>query len=178
MLLISSLAGSIHCSAFVIRQFQGTHTLFGNPNANEIFALQHAADIFTRKEFFRLRAIKPKSNVFSYPNMKSSVDHRSKRVVRKLVCENWLEFYSLEGPQHACDFQRLCSMLFNEMNCAALLFGIIFLCSQLRRGSFIGFLHTPGRRFLALLAHQDASTTPTWAVADGPHLDDTTPLRC
>ena len=109
--------------------------------------------------------------------MKSSADHRSKRVVRRLVCEVWIEFYSLDGPQHSVEIQRVCSILFNEMYIAVLVFVVFLLCSQLRRGSFIGFLHSSGHRLLALLAYQDACTTPTWAVADGPHLGDTTLLR-
>ena len=90
--------------------------------------LQHSADIFTRKEFFRLRAIQPRIKVFSYQNMKSAVDNRSKRVVRRLVCEDWNAFYSLESPQHSVEIQRLCSTFFNEISFAALVV-VVFCCA-------------------------------------------------
>ena len=60
--------------------------------------------------------------------MKSAVDPRSKRVVRRLVCEDWTEFYKLEDPKHFGEIQRWCSIFFNEMYVAAFVF-VVFCCA-------------------------------------------------
>ena len=85
--LVGLLAGWIYpllclCHPPTLRY---THAIRESTRERDI-RFQLSADIFTRKEFFELRAIEPRIKVFSYLNMKSSADHRSKRVVRRLVC--------------------------------------------------------------------------------------------
>ena len=81
--------------------------------------------------------------------------------------------FTVWKAQHSVEIQRWCNILFNEMYFEALVF-VVFCCAA----SFAAALSC--RRFPALLAHQDVfvSTTPTWAVADGLHLHDTTLQRC
>ena len=127
--LVGLLAGWIYplfclCHPPTLRY---THAIRESKRERDI-RLQHSADIFTRKNALRLQAIQPRIKVFSYHNMKSAVDPRSKRVVRRLVCEDWTEFYKLEDPKHFGEIQRWCSIFFNEMYVAAFVF-VVFCCA-------------------------------------------------
>ena len=127
--LVVSLAGWIHPLLGLCHPRCLRYTIAIKESKRERdLRLQHSADIFTRKTSFRLRENEPRVKVFSYLNMKSSVNHRSKRVVRRLVCADWNEFYSSESPQHSVEIRRLCSNCFNETSFAALVF-VVFCCA-------------------------------------------------
>ena len=115
-----------------------THAIRESKRERDI-RLQNSADIFTRKNVLRLQAIQPRIKVFSYYNMKSAVDPRSKRIVRRLVCEDWTEFYKLEDPQHSVEFQRLCSIFFNEIYVAAFVFVVFFCAASLAAALSLAF---------------------------------------